>query len=55
MITNVRACSYYAGFVMKISSIIHVPLRCGIDWDMDLDVTDQTFNDIGHFELVGDY
>ncbi len=28
-------------------------LRWGGDWDGDLDFDDQTFDDLGHFELVG--
>jgi hypothetical protein len=55
---NERQAAYFAGRVMSVAQmlfeegkIIH-KLRCGIDWDKDNDINDQTFNDPGHFELI---
>lgn len=49
---------YFAGFIMAISQklkddgkIIH-SLRWGGDWNRDTEVKDETFQDLGHFELV---
>lgn len=43
---------YFAGVVMSVSSILHIPLRWGGDWDSDGDFTDQSFMDLAHFELL---
>lgn len=44
---------YLAGIVLGISSqMLSVRLRWGGDWDMDSDLQDQTFMDLGHFEVV---
>ena len=51
-------CLHFAGFVMAIAGqllldgkITH-KIRWGGDWDSDHNVTDNTFNDLVHFELV---
>lgn len=46
-----RQCAYFAGQVMTIARLLGVKLRWGGDWDRDGDVTDQSFNDLVHFEL----
>jgi peptidoglycan L-alanyl-D-glutamate endopeptidase CwlK len=46
-----RAC-YFAGYVMATAAALGVPLRWGGDWDSDWDLSDQTFFDLVHFELV---
>jgi len=43
---------YVAGVVMGIAGFLGVKLRWGGDWDMDQDLHDQSFMDLGHFELV---
>ncbi len=44
---------YLAGIVLGISSqMLSVRLRWGGDWDMDSDLQDQTFMDLGHFEVT---
>lgn len=51
---------YLAGFIMKGFRDLQmkgdipfaVKLRWGGDWDGDFDLTDQTFYDLGHFELI---
>jgi len=42
----------FAGVVIGISKMLGVDLRAGADWDGDGETSDQTFNDIVHFELV---
>lgn len=37
---------------MKEDGRIHHDVRWGGDWDRDLDLQDQNFNDLPHFELV---
>jgi len=50
--------TYFAGFVKGIAAklycmgIISHRIRCGIDWDSDNDIDDQTFIDAPHFEIV---
>lgn len=43
---------YLGGLIMAAAAEEGVRLRWGADWDSDRDVTDQTFNDLGHFELL---
>jgi len=51
---------YFSGIVLgiaktlKIQGLVHHDVRWGGDWDMDHDMKDQNFNDLLHFELVGD-
>ena len=42
---------HFAGFVMAVAENVHVPIRWGGDWDRDYDLSDQTFDDLVHFEL----
>lgn len=41
----------YSGFVLGVAHALGIPIRWGGDWDGDWDITDQTFNDLLHFEL----
>lgn len=43
---------YVAGIVMGVAGMLGIKLRWGGDWDMDDDLHDQTFMDLGHFELA---
>lgn len=43
---------YFAGFIMGVAASHDVKLRWGGDWDRDTEVEDETFRDLGHFELV---
>ncbi len=43
-----------AGHMFQAASELGVQLRWGGDWDGDLDFKDQSFNDLPHFEIVGD-
>lgn len=40
-----------AGVILTIARQRGVDIRWGGDWDSDLDVHDQSFNDLGHFEV----
>jgi len=42
---------YFGGTVRGIAFTLDIPLRWGGDWDGDLEVKDQNFNDLVHFEL----
>lgn len=42
----------FAGYVLATAESLNIKIRWGGDWDMDLDLKDQTFNDLIHFELV---
>ncbi|MFH1409110.1 MAG: M15 family peptidase [Nanoarchaeota archaeon] len=43
---------YFAGYVMATALSMGIKLRWGHDWDGDTDLSDQTFNDGPHYELV---
>jgi len=49
---NLERFYYFAGWVMMLAAIRKIPLRWGGDWDGDTEVKDQSFNDLGHFELI---
>lgn len=42
----------FAGFVERVSMELGVRLRYGGDWDGDLDLKDQDFYDLPHWELA---
>lgn len=50
--------AYFAGWVMGIATQlfnenkIYHRIRCGIDWDKDNDIDDNSFWDAGHFEII---
>ena len=46
--------TYFAGFVMGIASQQGLKLRWGGDWDKDTDLADNSFDDLPHFEIVGE-
>lgn len=44
---------FMAGHVQRVALQLGIPLRWGGNWDRDeIVVTDQDFDDLGHFELV---
>lgn len=47
-------CRFYlfAGYVIRTAETMGIKIRWGGDWDMDLDIFDQTFDDLVHFEKV---
>lgn len=49
---DIRRFDILAGRIMECADEISINIRWGGDWDSDDDVNDQTFNDLGHFELM---
>jgi hypothetical protein len=49
-----RVARYYhfAGYVLGVASRMGIRVRWGGDWDGDRDFTDQSFDDLVHFELL---
>jgi len=45
---------FFAGYVKSIADNMNIKIRWGGDWDSDMDFTDQNFDDLPHFELIGD-
>lgn len=45
-----RECLFFGGFVLGVAEQLGIDIRYGGDWDSDHDLTDQTFNDLVHFE-----
>ena len=43
---------YFGGFVLGIAKSLGIKVRWGGDWNGNMDVKDQNFNDLPHFELV---
>jgi peptidoglycan L-alanyl-D-glutamate endopeptidase CwlK len=44
---------HFAGYVEALAKELHLNLRWGGDWDRDHNITDQSFNDLVHFEIGG--
>ncbi len=42
----------FAGYVLRTAEEMGIRIRYGGDWDGDKKTTDQTFNDLPHFELL---
>lgn len=53
VVYDYHQCYHFAGFVMATAQMLGIKIRWGGDWDGDLDVNDQTFLDLVHFERVG--
>ena len=49
---DLRRMYMFVGIVRGIASQMNIPIRCGADWDGDLEVKDQNFHDLPHFELI---
>ena len=50
---DTRHCLFFAGYVLGVASELGIKIRWGGDWDMDNEaVTDQSFQDLVHFELI---
>jgi hypothetical protein len=45
---------HFAGYVKAKAKQLNIKIRWGGDWDSDGDFTDQTFDDLDHFELAED-
>ena len=44
----------FAGYVLATAKAMGVTLRWGGDWSMDFEVRDNQFDDLVHFEIVGE-
>jgi len=42
----------FAGFVLGVAATKGIKLKWGGDWNMDFQVRDNNFDDLGHFELI---
>ena len=49
---QLNAFYHMAGIILGIAATMNVRLKWGGDWDMDDDFTDQTFDDLAHFEEI---
>lgn len=49
---DLRYYYYLGGIVKAIADDFGIKIRWGGDWDSDGDFSDQTFNDLVHFELI---
>jgi len=55
---NLNQCYHFSGYVLGIWNTlkregkVYGTLRCGADWSRDYSVTDETFIDCAHFELI---
>jgi len=45
----------FVGYVKGIAYKLGIPVRAGADWDSDFQISDQTFHDLPHWELVGNF
>ena len=43
---------YFAGYVKGIAKGMGIKIRFGGDWDNDMRIKDNNFNDLVHFELI---
>jgi len=49
---NTNRFYHFAGYVLATADQMGIKIRFGGDWDSDKDFSDQTFNDLPHFELI---
>ena len=42
----------FVGIVRGIAKKMGIKIRCGADWDGDMEVKDQNFHDLPHFEII---
>jgi peptidoglycan LD-endopeptidase CwlK len=42
----------FVGAVRGIAAMLNIPIHCGADWDGDMEIKDQNFHDLPHFELI---
>jgi peptidoglycan L-alanyl-D-glutamate endopeptidase CwlK len=48
---DTRRLYMFVGIVRGIAAMMKIPIRCGADWDGDMEIKDQNFHDLPHFEL----
>lgn len=49
---DVHRICYFAGHVMAIAKDMGIGVRWGGDWDSDTELSDNSFDDLVHFELI---
>lgn len=49
---NLKRFYLLAGVVIGVANMLGLKVRWGGDWDCDMDLDDQNFNDLVHFELI---
>lgn len=49
---NIRRFYLFCGYVRRVAEELGINVRGGHDWDGDTEITDQTFNDTPHWELI---
>ena len=49
--SDTRRFDLLAGYGLMLAHEMGIPIRWGGDWDRDTQVKDQTFHDLGHFEV----
>lgn len=42
---------HFAGFVMGVAAMMGIPIRQGVDWDGDRDISEHKFQDLPHYEV----
>jgi peptidoglycan LD-endopeptidase CwlK len=47
-----KTCLYFGGIVQGFAKIMGINIRYGGDWNNNIDVSDNTFNDLVHFEII---
>lgn len=50
---NAKRFYHLVGIIRATARKLDLAIRCGLDWDGDFDLDDQTFFDLGHIELIG--
>jgi peptidoglycan L-alanyl-D-glutamate endopeptidase CwlK len=50
---NKKRFYHFAGYVMRVAEDLGHEIRWGGDWDSDLDLDDQKFFDLVHWEYIG--
>jgi len=52
---NIQHCCFFAGYVLATAAHMGIDVRWGGDWDGDKEaMTDQTFQDLIHYEIRGE-
>ena len=54
-IESMRQLQYFGGIVLGVAFVHGITLRWGGDWNRNHDLSDQSFNDLYHFELVNPF
>lgn len=49
---NIERFALLGGYMLATAEGLNIKLRPGFDWDMDWDITDQTFMDWGHYKVI---